>query len=95
MSTWRRLRNKIKAVLHMGGRCQNCDGEFLPSQYDFHHIWGRTDESPSDLMKCSWDKIEEELKNCEMLCANCHRLKHHEYNNEELTDAEHEDNYDI
>lgn len=74
----RRWRNKIYAILSLGGRCGECGEVFHPSQYDIHHVDGREDGTPRDLMQLSRERLAEELDGCELLCANCHRLHHNE-----------------
>lgn len=69
---------KLKAVEYMGSKCTDCGGEFHPSVYDFHHLDpSQKDYSPGKGLKMSWDKAVLELNKCVMLCANCHRLRHH------------------
>ena len=66
---------KHKATLS----CTKC-GFSHPAALDFHH------EDPSKkeaninrlLSNGQFKKLEEELKKCVVLCANCHRIHHHE-----------------
>lgn len=70
---------KLRAIELKGGKCSMCGGIFPPCVYDFHHIipqkrkitWG------SQFLNWSWDKVEKEINKCILLCANCHRLLHH------------------
>ena len=60
-----------------GNRCQKCLNSFHRSVYDFHHV-GDKSNSPSSLIASnSLERIANELSQCIMLCANCHRLEHH------------------
>ena len=72
----RNRQRKIDAVKLLGGRCQDCGGEYYPCVYDFHHIDGIKDMNPSKALTKSWDNAVEELKKCVLLCANCHRMRH-------------------
>lgn len=72
--------NKLKAIKYLGGQCKNCHGEFHPAIYEFHHTDPLTkDRDPSKVLGLSWKRIQEELDKCELLCANCHRLVHHNW----------------
>src|SRR5688572_29419841 len=59
-------------------KCSQC-GEKDSRCLDFHHFgnkeFGITDAVRSALSKY---KILKELNNCEVLCSNCHRIKHSE-----------------
>ena len=59
-----------------GGKCQDCSGVFPQYVYDFHHVNNDKDFSPSYALTMKWDKAEQELKKCVLLCANCHRIRH-------------------
>ena len=63
-------------VAQLGGKCLDCSGEFHRSVYDFHHRdpAGKVD-AISNLLSAP-DKLKEELKKCDLLCANCHRIRH-------------------
>lgn len=76
----KRLR-KLKAVEYLGGRCNRCGKDWHPAIFEFHHRDPSTKEKdPSKLLHSSWDKVVAELDKCDLLCANCHRLTHHEEN---------------
>lgn len=76
---------KLEAIEYKGGRCENCGGQFHPAVYDFHHIDTSTkDRDPSKMLQLSWKRVTNELDKCKMLCANCHRLEHH---NKEVPDG--------
>ena len=71
--------NTIKEALvdAMGGCCQHCKGVFPLAVYDFHHIdQDLKSANLNKLLNCSLDKVLEEIKNCVLLCANCHRIRH-------------------
>jgi hypothetical protein len=75
------IKTKIKAIEYKGGKCLDCSNSYPKSPYvifDFHH----RDPSQKDvewthLRKRSWDKIIKELDKCDLLCSNCHRIRHH------------------
>jgi hypothetical protein len=60
----------------MGGCCSACKVSFPLAVYDFHHT-GNKQESPGDMIASrSTEAIADELSNCVLLCANCHRMEH-------------------
>lgn len=70
---------KIKAIDYLGGVCKRCGGSYHPAVFEFHHRNPlEKDRDPSKMMQLSWERITTELDKCELLCANCHRLEHHE-----------------
>jgi hypothetical protein len=74
----KRRQNKLKAVDYKGGRCEDCKQSFHPAVYDFHHINPEEkDVALGTLMNWNWGRQQEELDKCVLLCANCHRLRHH------------------
>ena len=71
---------KKEAIKSKGNKCQDCNIESTDENYvifDFHH------RDPSS-KEASWNKIrlwgkarrEAEIDKCDLLCANCHRLRH-------------------
>lgn len=54
--------------------CADCGGYFHHFQMDFDHI-GDKNYSISSMSSMSWDKIEKEIYLCDIVCANCHRLR--------------------
>lgn len=67
------------AVEYKGGKCHDCGlvSEW-PQVYDFHH----RDPSEKEFAFArnghtrSWERNKAELDKCDMLCANCHRIRH-------------------
>lgn len=71
---------KIFFVKEMGNCCECCglayDNSNL-SLFEFHHIDPKEKKFVwTKLRLKSESKIREELEKCQLLCANCHRLKH-------------------
>lgn len=70
---------KLQSIAYLGGKCQKCSNEYHPSVYEFHHRDPEDkDRDPSKMLSLSWERLEAELNKCDLLCANCHRLVHHE-----------------
>ena len=72
-----RNKNKQKAIDYLGGKCNDCGQIFPHYVYDFHHIdQDLKSANLNKLLNCSLEKVLEEIKNCVLLCANCHRIRH-------------------
>jgi hypothetical protein len=71
---------KEKAVAYLGGRCIDCGLQSEYAEvYDFHHRYPEEkDASIAYLMDTTkrWERIREELDKCDLLCSNCHRIRH-------------------
>tara|TARA_R100000963_G_scaffold30428_1_gene21699 strand:+ start:310 stop:1044 length:735 start_codon:yes stop_codon:yes gene_type:complete len=80
----KRIENKTKAIAHLGGKCVDCvkqgrDGIFPPCAMDFHHLDPTQKEhKPSALLMKEWAVFKTEVDKCELLCSNCHRIRHYE-----------------
>ena len=59
------------------GPCMDCGGRFPPCAMDFDHRDGDTKlASVSRLIAASsWARIEAEIAKCDLVCANCHRIR--------------------
>lgn len=71
----RRIAKKIKIINEYGGKCAFCDDD---RHYclTFHHINSEKEYRISNLLPGRFSKINKELNNCAMLCANCHAKYH-------------------
>jgi hypothetical protein len=78
MQRW--IDKKIKFVEEKGGQCLDCNIQYNGKNlniFEFHHI------DPA-YKKYDWNKlrlrseesIKKELAKCDLLCANCHRMRH-------------------
>jgi L-lysine 2,3-aminomutase len=58
--------------------CETC-GERRPPCLDFHHP-DEKDLGVAEMVAHGYanESIREEIDRCEVLCANCHRVHHHE-----------------
>lgn len=81
-SSEHRLRDRRRAWVAAHKRdsdgCRNC-GTSVPVCLDFHHVDTKT-AAVSELVaeRRSLAEIRREIKKCELLCANCHRVEHHD-----------------
>lgn len=68
---------RIKAIELLGGCCQQCGYNKCYSALEFHHIDPTLkDVNYATMRGWSFKRIKEELRNCILLCANCHREVH-------------------
>lgn len=76
-----RKAKKAYWVIKKGDKCFDCNKQYPNCVYEFHHVDPATkDTTPSKLFMLSDNSIEKELNKCIMLCANCHRIRHHNDN---------------
>lgn len=76
----RGIERKKKLIEIKGGCCIDCGYKKNISALEFHHLNPEDKLFGIDIRKCSnlqWDKLVEEVKKCVLLCANCHRERHH------------------
>lgn len=72
--TERRIRWKKNIIKTMGNECQCCGYNKYYGALELHHLNPtEKDFSFSDKTYRAWADIEQELKKCVLLCANCHR----------------------
>ena len=72
---------KQKYVDHLGGKCIRCDYDKNIKALEFHHrseTEKKFEIANSIKRKWKWERVEEELNKCDLLCANCHREVHDE-----------------
>jgi 5-methylcytosine-specific restriction endonuclease McrA len=66
-----------RAIEYKGGKCVRCNYNTCTDALDFHHIDGKKEFSISQNgLTRSWARVEKEIQNCILLCANCHREEH-------------------
>ena len=55
--------------------CTDCGGTFPLECMDFDHVRGEKKYNIGSLIGCAKARIDEELAKCEVVCANCHRIR--------------------
>ncbi len=71
---------KKKAVEFLGGKCVECGYNKHTVALDFDHIDPKQKSFKiSGNFNLRWSDLKKELMKCQILCSNCHRIKH--YNN--------------
>ena len=56
--------------------CVDC-GEHDPLVLEFDHLGNKKFTIAKGLGNRSWQAVLDEIAKCDVLCANCHRLRHH------------------
>lgn len=72
-------RAEIRAFLDLlrRGPCEDCDQFFDPCAMEFDHCRGKKviEISAIATIPKSWKTLFKELKKCDLVCANCHRVR--------------------
>lgn len=72
----RRQRRKNELIAMAGGRCVDCGYFACVATLEFHHRDPSTKEFGLGNFDGSFDRLVAEAAKCDLLCANCHRLRH-------------------
>lgn len=74
-----RKRTKAKIDAMKGKPCADCNNTYPPVCMDFDHVKGEKLFDIASYTKFSssmkWQRIQDEIDKCELVCANCHRLR--------------------
>lgn len=74
-----RRKIKTKLIKEAGGCCQKCGYDKCNDALEFHHKDPlQKSFSIGESMICSFKRLQEEIKKCILICANCHRELHAE-----------------
>jgi predicted HNH restriction endonuclease len=80
----RRRNRELWQQFKSGLKCEHC-GFSHPAALDFHHIDRTNKKSVNKLASNGmYKQAIQELHKCVVLCANCHRITHHEEKNPAL-----------
>jgi hypothetical protein len=83
----RKRRDDLAISLKSGKPCVDCSGIFHFAAMDFDHIDPNTKTLHGhSLLSFSKAKVAEEIKKCELVCANCHRIRTYNRNQERIKD---------
>jgi hypothetical protein len=58
--------------------CSDCNQSFKACQMDFDHVRGVKSGTVSQMLGLSEDALLAEIAKCELVCANCHRIRTYE-----------------
>jgi hypothetical protein len=76
----RRWRREIRVALDAfkrGKPCSDCGGVFDPVCMDFDHRPGERKRFAVGRADKKWETTLAEIAKCDLVCANCHRLRTH------------------
>ena len=68
-------KKKVYLVNLFGGKCKKCGYDKCINALEFHHRKKKKKEFEINC-KLSLERLIEEAKKCDLLCANCHREEH-------------------
>lgn len=60
---------------HKARPCIDCGHEFPPCAMDFDHVRGIKRRNVALMKTNSYQTISEEIAKCDLVCANCHRVR--------------------
>jgi hypothetical protein len=55
--------------------CADCGGRFPPECMDFDHTENNKSFNIAPNRNVSWDRVLTEIAKCDIICANCHRIR--------------------
>jgi aerobic-type carbon monoxide dehydrogenase small subunit (CoxS/CutS family) len=67
---------RLAQMIKMESGCVDCGYNKSPVALQFDHVFGNKKSSVSNLIRSDycWETILEEIKKCEVRCANCHAV---------------------
>jgi hypothetical protein len=71
----RRRRRKMELVDLLGGKCMDCHQVVHLYAFEFDHVRGEKVGTLSRLLQGRWEAAREEALKCDLVCANCHRVR--------------------
>jgi len=72
----RRKQQKAELVAERGGRCVDCGYSASAAALDFHHRDPGDKDFAISSFNGSRSRLLVEVEKCDLLCANCHRIRH-------------------
>lgn len=72
----RRRQLKTELVEERGGRCESCGYNATIGALEFHHRDPASKEFGLGAFAGSRERLRAEAEKCDLLCPNCHRLRH-------------------
>lgn len=70
---------RIRAINLLGGKCSKCGTDDIFT-LSFNHRGEKKFKLSGDNLYRKWGVVKEEVRNCELLCMNCHQERHYKTN---------------
>lgn len=67
-------RLRIDAIKLVAG-CADCGYRDNPAALEFDHVENNKESNVSRLLGATWIRVQAEIDKCEVVCANCHRIR--------------------
>lgn len=70
-------KKRLEFISKFGSKCHRCGYSEFPCSLHFHHL-NKNEKDPNFQQSRGWavERLDEELKKCVLLCANCHAAVH-------------------
>jgi hypothetical protein len=68
-------RQGIVDVIKLSSGCVDCGYNGHPEALDFDHVEDNKSAQVADLVSCTFDRLFAEIEKCDVVCANCHRIR--------------------
>jgi hypothetical protein len=75
MRKWRRERWTQIEKYKESNPCTDCDRLYPYYVMDFDHARGEKFRGVSRMQGYSWERVLAEIAKCDLVCANCHRIR--------------------
>lgn len=72
---WRKYKKAILDAYKAKTPCVDCKQCFPAECMDFDHVYGQKSFNISLGFNHSEEKLKEEMAKCQLVCANCHRIR--------------------
>jgi len=73
---WTMKRTKLLRELKENVPCMDCGRVYPPEVMDYDHVRGEKLFSIGAGPRKAWDKLMQEIAKCDLVCSNCHRIRH-------------------
>ena len=74
------VRRKIDVIKILGGHCKDCRIPYSETHYSIFELHHREPHLKrfnwTQLRLLKWETVLDEISLCDLLCANCHRIRH-------------------
>lgn len=71
----RRLKQNKEIAKFKNVPCADCGNKFPPECMDFDHLEEKSGQVAHLVASKGWQTVLDEIKKCEVVCANCHRTR--------------------